>query len=210
MRTAGVRGSRGLRPALLLVDFINTLDFRAAGKLAPRAVAAARHTRALKAQARAEDIPAIYVNDHFGDWSANFQAIVRRCESAARGAALVALLRPVEGDLSILKPRHSAFYGTPLEFLLDELEVDSLILTGLQAHICILFTAHDAFLRRYRLWVPCECVASLSAAQERQALRHMAAVTDAIVSPYRAGVSKDRLAARFAPKRDAKTAVAKR
>jgi nicotinamidase-related amidase len=192
----------------LLVDFINALDFPEGRRLAPRALAAAEQTKRLKAQARAERIPALYVNDHFGDWSANFGQILTRCERSARGRGLVSLLRPETGDLSILKPRHSAFYGTPLEFLLDELEVDSLILTGLQAHICILFTAHDAFLRRYRLWVPAECVASLSAAQERQALRHMATVTDAIVSPYRAGRGNKRpLAARFG---DTRTAAARR
>jgi hypothetical protein len=67
----------------------------------------------------------------------------------------------------------------------------------LQAHICILFTAHDAFLRRYRLWVPADCVASVSAALERQALRHMAAVTDAEVGPY-ATKHKQPLGGRFA------------
>jgi nicotinamidase-related amidase len=166
------------RPALLLIDFINTLDFDGGDKLAKRAVAAARQTQRLKERARAEGIPTIYVNDHFGDWSASLQAVLRRCEQS-RGKGLVSLLCPAEGDLSILKPRHSAFYGTPLEFLLDELRIDSLILTGLQAHICVLFSAHDAYLRRYRLWVPAGCVASETAAAERSALQHMAAVTGA-------------------------------
>jgi len=185
------------RPALLLIDFVNTLDFPEGARLAPRAVAAAEHTRRLKAQARAEGVPAIYVNDNFGDWSANFEAIVARCERSGRGRRLATRLRPQPGDLSILKPRHSAFYGTPLEFLLDELEVDSLILTGLQAHICILFTAHDAFLRRYRLWVPPQCVASAAAADERAALRHMASVTDALVVPYPSSKQQPRLMQRF-------------
>ena len=172
------------RPALLLIDFINTLDFDGGEKLAKRAVAAAQHTRRLKEQARSERIPTIYVNDHFGDWSANFDAVRSRCERSQLGGKLSALLAPMQGDSSILKPRHSAFYGTPLEFLLDELQVDSLILTGLQAHICILFSAHDAYLRRYRLWVPAECVASETAGEERMALRHMAEVTRAVVQPY--------------------------
>jgi nicotinamidase-related amidase len=172
------------RPALLLIDFINTLDFDGGEKLAKRALAAARHTQRLKEQARAERIPVIYVNDHFGDWSANFDAVRSRCERSSRGGKLATLLAPTHADLSILKPRHSAFYGTPLEFLLDELKVDSLILTGMQAHICILFSAHDAYLRRYPLWVPAECVASETVGEERTALRHMAGVTSALVQPY--------------------------
>lgn len=172
------------RLALLLIDFINTLDFDGGERLAKRAVAAARHTQRLKQQARAERIPTIYVNDHFGDWSANFEAVRSRCERSRLGGKLALLLAPMRGDLSILKPRHSAFYGTPLEFLLDELGVDSLILTGLQAHICILFSAHDAYLRRYRLWVPAECVASETPAEQRAALRHLTAVTSASVQPH--------------------------
>ena len=187
------------RPALLLIDFINTLDFDGGAQLAKRAVAAAQRTRRLKDQARAEGVPTIYVNDHFGDWSANFDAVLRRCEQSRHGTELAALLCPERGGLSILKPRHSAFYGTPLEFLLDEVRVDSLILTGLQAHICILFSAHDAYLRRYRLWVPGGCVASESAAAERDALKHMAEVTGADIGPYRR--AGRRLAERFGAER---------
>lgn len=186
------------RPALLLIDFINTLDFDGGAKLARRALAAARRTRRLKEQARAEKVPCIYVNDHFGDWSASFDAVLRRCEQSRHGAALASVLCPERGDLSILKPRHSAFYGTPLEFLLDELGANSLILTGLQTHICILFSAHDAYLRRYRLWVPAGCVAAESAAAERAALRHMAAVTGADIAAYTPRAAGRRLSDRFA------------
>ena len=183
-----------MRPALLLIDFVNTLDFDGGARLAKRAVVAARQTRGLKERARAEGVPTIYVNDHFGDWSANFDAVLQRCEQSRLGSALASLLCPQQGDLSILKPRHSAFYGTPLEFLLDELGIDSLILTGLQAHICVLFSAHDAYLRRYRLWVPPACVASETAADERAALRHMAEVTGAEIRSHAALPRRSRLA----------------
>ena len=172
------------RPALLLVDFVNTLEFEGGERLAKRAVAAARQTRRLKEQARTERVPAIYVNDHFGDWSASFEAVLDRVRQSRHGARLAELLCPAAGDLSILKPRHSAFYGTPLRFLLDELGVDALVLTGLQAHICVLFSAHDAYLRRYRLWVPADCVASETARAERTAVGHMAEVTGADIRPY--------------------------
>jgi nicotinamidase-related amidase len=185
------------RPALLLIDFVNTLDFDGGARLARRALRAARQTRRLKQRARAEGVPTIYVNDHFGDWSANFGAVLQRCEQSRLGKALAGLLYPQPGDLSILKPRHSAFYGTPLEFLLDELRVDALILTGLQAHICVLFSAHDAYLRRYRLWVPAACVASERAEDERAALRHMAAVTGAQVGPFGRVAGGSRLADAF-------------
>lgn len=171
------------RPALLLIDFINTLEFDGGERLAPRAVEAARHAQELKQRALAEGVPVAYVNDSFGDWSGNFAAVVARCDASPRGAPLARLLRPGAEDRSILKPRHSAFYGTPLEFLLDELAVDSLVLAGLQTHICVLFSAHDAHLRRYRLWIPSDCVASEHARQHTTALAHAAEVTGADVQP---------------------------
>lgn len=171
------------RPALLLIDFINTLQFDGGARLAPRALEAARHAEALKRRAIEQSVPVIYVNDSFGDWRGDFSAVVERCEASALGAPLARRLRPQAGDRAILKPRHSAFYGTPLEFLLDELEVDSLVLTGLQAHICVLFSAHDAYLRRYRLWIPGDCVASEHARQQTTALLHAAEVAGADVGP---------------------------
>ena len=92
---------------------------------------------------------------------------------------MVELLQPAADDLSILKPRHSAFYGTPLEFLLDELKVRRLILTGIAADICVLFTAHDAYLRKFELWVPSDCVAAESNIACRDAMLHMRTVLKA-------------------------------
>jgi len=56
-----------------------------------------------------------------------------------------------------------------------------LVLTGLAADNCTMFTAHDAYLRKYDLWVPADCVASERAGYERNALAHMSRVTKADV-----------------------------
>src|SRR5689334_15669578 len=128
--------------ALLLVDFMNPLDFEGVESLVPKAIAAAKRTVALKRRCREARIPIIYANDNFGRWESQFAEVVRAClESAGPSAELARLLAPEQGDLSILKPRHSAFYGTALEFLLTELRADSLILAGLTAESCVLFTA---------------------------------------------------------------------
>ena len=57
---------------------------------------------------------------------------------------------------------HSIFYCTPLELLLNELEVKTLILCGLAGNICFLFSANDAHMRNYELIVPSDCIASNS------------------------------------------------
>jgi nicotinamidase-related amidase len=72
----------------------------------------------------------------------------------------VNLLRPEENDYFVLKPKHSGFFSTTLETLLRYLETQSLILTGIAGNFCVLFTANDAYMRDFNLFVPSDCTAS--------------------------------------------------
>lgn len=187
--------ARKTKAVLLLVDFMNPLDFEGSEKLAPKAVAAAKKALALKRRCREARVPVIYANDNFGRWQSQFEQVVRSClERGGASAELARLLAPEPGDLSILKPRHSAFYGTPLEFLLEALSAQCLILTGLAAESCVLFTACDAFLREYSVWVPPDCVASETDAATRRALAQIEATAKVFIGasrlPIERGVEK--------------------
>jgi nicotinamidase-related amidase len=178
--------------ALLLIDFINPMEFEEADALAPRALRAAECTARLKERAKAAGICCIYANDNFGNWRSEFSALAREC--AGRGGApgtIATTLRPGPDDLSVLKPRHSAFFGTPLDFLLEELEVSRLIMTGLTADMCVFATAQDAYVRQFELWVPEDCVAAFHADYERSSLAHMARTMKA---DTRAGTAVQHLA----------------
>lgn len=184
---AGTRRSSRHRTALLLIDFMNPLDFDGAKSMAPRAVRAAERAAELRRKMHASHQPVIYANDNFGRWEADFAAIVDYCASRGGASArMAALLAPSPQDRSVLKPRHSAFFGTPLEFLLDELAVDRLVLAGVAADSCIMFTAHDAYLRGFEVAVPRDCIASQTAADNRYALAHMGKVLKADTRPSRA------------------------
>ncbi len=180
--TAAAR--RRAQTVLVLVDFLNFMDFPTAPALAAHAVRAARHAARLKARLRRAGVPAIYANDNFGHWESDVDAIVATCrERGGAAAALAQLMAPQPGDRSVLKPRHSAFYGTPLDFLLDEIGARRLVLAGLTADSCVMFTAHDAYLRDYALWIPRDCVAAPQPRHTRAALDHMARVLKATTSP---------------------------
>ena len=180
--------ARTPRTALLLIDFMNPLDFDGGRALARGAVAAARRTAALKKRLSRGRVPVIYCNDNFGRWDSDFHAVVEHCrELGGAPRRLAELLAPTERDLSVLKPRHSAFFGTPLEFLLDEMRIERLVLTGLAADNCIMFTAHDAYLRKYALRIPGDCVAAERDADRRTALAYLARVTKADVRRSSAG-----------------------
>src|SRR2546430_5765703 len=172
------------RAALILIDFINRLSFPQGKVLLPHAVDAARRTATLKRRARASRIPVIYANDNFGNWRSQFSELVAGClDSRCNGRKLVALLSPEAEDYVLLKPRHSAFFDTPLDFLLNELGVDTLVLTGLTTELCVTFTAHDAHIRKYRQWIPADCVASAVPREKAAALRHLKHVLGASTSP---------------------------
>lgn len=146
--------------ALLLIDVINDLDFEGAENLLAQANPMALALANLKRRAKANGIPVIYANDNFGRWRSDFPKLVDHClQPEGRGREIVAQLRPDDDDYFVLKPKHSAFFQTNLEILLDYLGARHLILTGMAGDICVLFSANDAYMRDFRLRVPADCIA---------------------------------------------------
>lgn len=172
------------RVALLLIDVINDLEFPGGDQLLQFALPMARQIAALKQRTRRERVPVIYVNDNFGRWRSDFSAQVNHClNDGVRGQRLVEVLRPETDDYFVLKPKHSGFFSTALETLLKYLGVDEVIITGIAANICVLFTANDAYMRDLRLAVPSDCVASNSSEENAHALEQMRAVLKADTRP---------------------------
>jgi nicotinamidase-related amidase len=81
------------------------------------------------------------------------------------------------------KKRLSGFYPTDLEFLLRQLDVKNLVLTGTMTDACVLSTAFDAANRDVRVIVPRDIVAGYSEEVEHGALAvvalHLGLVVDA-------------------------------
>ena len=170
--------------ALLLIDVINDLEFEGGDQLLQQALPMAERLADLKQRAKQAGIPVIYVNDNFGRWRSDFRSLVEHCaRSKAKGRELVELLKPAEDDYFVLKPKHSGFQFTPLELLLEHLGAETLVLTGVAGNFCVLFTAHDAYMRDYHLVVPGDCIASQTEGDDVYALAHMAKVTKADTRP---------------------------
>jgi nicotinamidase-related amidase len=170
--------------ALLLIDWINDLEFEGGRRLLKPAVRAADRVAALKKRARDGGIPVIYANDNFGRWRSNFGEVVQHClVDGVAGRPLAERLMPGPDDYFVLKPKHSAFFSTALDTLLKYLRVERLILTGITADMCVLITAVDAHMRDFDINVPQDCTASMSTAVNREALRYMARVPHADMTP---------------------------
>ncbi|MDB5882050.1 MAG: isochorismatase (2,3 dihydro-2,3 dihydroxybenzoate synthase)-like protein [Ramlibacter sp.] len=163
--------------ALLLVDFINPLDFPGAENLAGPALVAARATAKLKEELTAAGTATIYANDNYGVWQSDFHSLVSACLGMEGPPGEIArLLYPQACDLTILKPRHSAFYASPLELLLSQMQARELVICGLATDICVQLTAMDAFLREFKIWVPADCTAAESPPAKAASLAYMSSV----------------------------------
>jgi nicotinamidase-related amidase len=167
-----------------LIDVINDLEFPEGDQLVEHALPMARKIAFLKKRAREVGMPVVYVNDNFGRWRSDFHNQVDQClNDGVRGRPLVDLLRPDEEDYFVLKPKHSGFFSTTLELLLDQFQSHTVILTGIAANICVLFTANDAYLRGYNLVVPSDCVASNTEEDTRASLEQLQYILKADVRP---------------------------
>ena len=170
--------------ALVLIDVINDLEFPEGDQLLRHALSMAHRIRDLKARAKRAEVPVLYVNDNFGRWRSDFQALIDHCvNDDTRGRPIVELLLPEPDDYCVIKPKHSGFFSTTLDTLLEYLGARTLILAGMAANICVLFTANDAYMRDYHLIVPADCVASNTEAENHFALEQMRNVLKADTRP---------------------------
>jgi len=171
--------------ALLLIDVINDLEFESGEDLLRYALPMAERLAALKRRAKEAGVPVIYVNDNFGKWQSDFKKILEHVlKDDVRGRPLAEILRPKDDDdYFVLKPKHSGFFSTTLDILLDYLQAKTLVLTGLTGDICVLFTAHDAYMRDFNLVIPSDCIASTDPRENEHTLKKMATLMDADIGP---------------------------
>ncbi|WP_240746720.1 cysteine hydrolase family protein [Cryptosporangium phraense] len=123
-------------------------------------------------------VPVIYVNDNFGSWTSNRDSIY---QAAIDGKAphLVEPLKPAEDTMFVVKARHSIFFQTPLEYLLGQLGVTRLVLTGQVTEQCVLYSALDAHIRHREVVVPRDAVACIHSELAEASLEMMALNMDA-------------------------------
>jgi nicotinamidase-related amidase len=163
---------RGERTALLVIDMLNTYEHEDADKLAESVAETVPTVARLIERARAEEVLLIYVNDNYGDWNSSAEELAERAISG-RHPELVEPLLPIGDSSFVIKARHSAFYATPLEYLLESEQIGRIVLTGQATEQCILYSALDAYVRHFQVTVPRDAVAHIHEHLARAALEMM-------------------------------------
>jgi len=126
-------------------------------------------------KARKLKIPIIYVCDAHSKDDIEFKKYgwLPHCIKGTEGARIIEELKPEEGDIIVEKKTYSGFYNTELEKVLREKNIENLYLTGCVTHICVLFTASDAVLRGFNVYVLEGGVAGLDEEDHKAGLRIM-------------------------------------
>ena len=134
--------------ALIIVDMLN--DF-VIGKLGSEpAKKVVTPNKELISFAHKNNIPVIYTCDsHLENIDFEFTKWDSHALKDDVGSQIVDELKPTKKDFVIYKRRYSAFFHTDLDLLLKELKVDTLIVTGVQTHICVIHTLASAFMNGF-------------------------------------------------------------
>jgi nicotinamidase-related amidase len=158
--------------ALIVIDMLNPYEHEDSEPLMESVAQALPALSELVARAPEAGLLTVYVNDNHGDWTAGREKLTQH---ALAGAApqLIEPIAPPEDMPFVVKARHSVFYGTQLEYLLRQQEVDRLVLTGQVTEQCILYSALDAYVRHFEVVVPRTAVAHIHEDLADAALRMM-------------------------------------
>ncbi|MBD8071529.1 cysteine hydrolase family protein [Bacillus sp. PS06] len=170
------------KTALLIIDMINDFQFKHGPILVKKTQDIVLPILHLKDEMNQRGLPVIYINDHYQVRQADYQKISDHCLNQL-SEPIISQLSPTNDDYFLIKPKHSAFYGTSLDDLLHQLKVESLIITGIAGNICVLFTANDAYMREYDLLIPQDCIASVNPDDQQFALKLMKNVLKADINP---------------------------
>ncbi|MEW9111391.1 MAG: isochorismatase family cysteine hydrolase [Cytobacillus gottheilii] len=174
--------TNSITPALIIIDMINDFQFKEGALLAEKAEHLTKPINALRAYFHHHNHPVIYVNDHYNLWQANLYKIIDYCSNDISDK-VIQKIQPRDDEYFLIKPKHSGFFGTALNTLLNQLNIDTLYLAGIAGNICVLFTANDAYMREYQLVVPENCIASNCDEDNQYALLMMNQVLKANIDP---------------------------
>jgi len=169
------------RTALIVVDMLNSYEHADADKLTRSVEETLPAMARLLERAADDDVLTIYVNDNFGSWNSNRDELVETV-LGGKFAHLVEPIAPKDETLFVVKARHSIFYQTPLEYLLQENETDRVVLIGQVTEQCILYSALDAYIRHLEVAVPRDAVAHIHEHLAEASLELMELNMDADVS----------------------------
>jgi nicotinamidase-related amidase len=162
------------RTALVVIDMQNDFVRQGGNLLVPDAEATIPAINGLVEFARSHAMRVVYSQDTHREGDPEWQIWPEHAREGSWGWEIVDALAPAEDETVIRKVRYDAFYGTPLDHLLRLWGVDTLVICGTVANICVHYTAASAALRWYHVVIPRDAVSALEPFDLESSLRQTA------------------------------------
>jgi nicotinamidase-related amidase len=150
------------RTALIIGDMQNDFVKEGGTLVVPEAEGTIPPIRRLLDLARGSGMKVVFTQDTHNDGDPEWEIWGEHCREGSWGWQVVDELAPREDEAVVRKPRYDAFYGTQLEHMLRLWDVDTLIICGTVANICVHYTAASAAMRWFNVVVLKDCVSSFN------------------------------------------------
>jgi nicotinamidase-related amidase len=138
-------------------------DFVTGALKCDRGLAIVPKTAELLNGARKAGVPVIFCNDaHLKGIDHELKLWGDHAIAGTKGAEVIPELGLCEKDYVVPKRRYSGFFHTDLDLLLKELGIDTVIMTGLHAHMCVRHTSADAYQLGYNVVVASDATDSFT------------------------------------------------
>jgi nicotinamidase-related amidase len=170
------------RTALIVGDMQNDFVKEGGTLVVPGAEGTIRPIGALLDLARRSGMKVVFTQDTHSDGDPEWEIWGEHCREGSWGWQVVDELAPREEEATVRKPRYDAFYGTQLEHMLRQWGVDTLIICGTVANICVFYTAAGAAMRWFNVVVAKDCISSFNDFDMEASLSQTATLLGEVVS----------------------------
>jgi nicotinamidase-related amidase len=159
------------KTALIVVDMQNDFVKEGGALVVPDAEATIPEIQNLLSLARESGMKVVYSQDTHGEGDPEWEIWGEHVREGTWGWEIVDELKPREDEVIVRKVRYDAFYGTHLDHFLRLWDVDTLIICGTVANICVHYTAASAALRWYDVIIPKDATSALDPFDLESSLR---------------------------------------
>ncbi len=160
-----------MKPAVIVVDMLE--EFVHGRLKSDRAEAIVPTIKKIVEKAREKNVLVVYVADQHLPYDPELRVWGEHAMIGSSEAKIIDELKPSSRDIVLYKRSYSGFRDTGLDIILRSQGIDTVILTGIHTHICVLHTAWDAFYYGYKVIVVKDAVAAFSEKDHEYALEYM-------------------------------------
>ncbi len=149
------------KTALIVVDMQNDFVKEGGSLLVPDAEATIPKIKGLLDLARESGMKVVFTQDTHNEGDPEWEIWPEHVREGSWGWRIVDEIAPREDELVIRKVRYDAFYGTHLDHYLRVWGIDTLVICGTVANICVHYTAASAALRWLEVIIPRDATSAL-------------------------------------------------